>query len=93
MRRIGRLLKTGGDSGQEESRPQSSRAEGLIAEFENSEKGCWKQFYDDGSKAAKGAYAEGQKRGKWFYWDQQGQKRKEKTGGDLSQGRCYLPLF
>src|SRR5437667_11077183 len=36
---FGRILRNAGNSAQEESRPQSSRAEGLIAEFENSEKG------------------------------------------------------
>src|SRR6201988_443566 len=37
--RIGRFLKTGADSAQHDSRPQSARAEGLIEEFGNSEKG------------------------------------------------------
>src|SRR5437764_13623228 len=36
---FGRILRNAGNSAQEESRPQSSRAEGLIAEFESSEKG------------------------------------------------------
>jgi len=36
---IRRILRTGGNSGQEESRPQSARAEALLGEFENSEKG------------------------------------------------------
>jgi len=36
---IGRLLRSGGSSAQEETRPQSTRAEGLLAEFESSEKG------------------------------------------------------
>ena len=39
MGHIGRLLRAGGNSSQEESRPQSARAEGLIEEFESSEKG------------------------------------------------------
>jgi diguanylate cyclase (GGDEF)-like protein/PAS domain S-box-containing protein len=36
---IGRLLRSGGNLSQEEARPQSSRAEKLIEEFESSEKG------------------------------------------------------
>ena len=39
MESIRRILRTGGNSGQEESRPQSARAEALIQEFESSEKG------------------------------------------------------
>ena len=39
MGSIGRLLRSGGNSPQEESRPQSSRAEGLLQEFETSGKG------------------------------------------------------
>ena len=49
MRRIGRLLKTAGDPGQDDSRPQSSRAEGLIAEFENSGKGWFWETTRDGT--------------------------------------------
>ena len=49
MRRIGQLLRTGGNAGQEESRPQGSRAEGLIAEFENSEKGWFWETTRDGT--------------------------------------------
>ena len=39
MESIRRILRTGGNSGQEESRPQSARAEALLQEFESSEKG------------------------------------------------------
>ena len=39
MGSIGRLLRSGGSSPQEETRPQSSRAEGLLQEFETSGKG------------------------------------------------------
>ena len=39
MGTFGRILRNAGNSAQEESRPESSRAEGLIAEFESSEKG------------------------------------------------------
>jgi len=46
---IRRLLRTGGDSRQEESRPQSSRAEGLIAEFESSEKGWFWETTREGT--------------------------------------------
>jgi diguanylate cyclase (GGDEF)-like protein/PAS domain S-box-containing protein len=46
---IGRLLRTGGSSGQEPSRPQSSRAEGLIEEFESSEKGWFWETARDGT--------------------------------------------
>jgi diguanylate cyclase (GGDEF)-like protein/PAS domain S-box-containing protein len=46
---IGRLLRSGGNSGQEESRPQSARAEGLIEEFESSEKGWFWETTRDGA--------------------------------------------
>jgi diguanylate cyclase (GGDEF)-like protein len=36
---LGRMLRAGGASAQQESRPQSARAEALIQEFESSEKG------------------------------------------------------
>ncbi len=39
MGSIGRLLRSGGNSAQEELRPQSARAEGLLQEFEASGKG------------------------------------------------------
>jgi diguanylate cyclase (GGDEF)-like protein len=45
---IGRILRSGGHSGQEEQRPQSSRAEGLIEEFEASEKGWFWETTRDG---------------------------------------------
>ena len=49
MGSIGRLLRTGGGgSAQAESRPESSRAEGLIEEFENSEKGWFWETTRDG---------------------------------------------
>jgi diguanylate cyclase (GGDEF)-like protein len=46
---IRRLLRTGGNSCPEESRPQFSRADGLIAEFENSEKGWFWETTRDGT--------------------------------------------
>jgi len=46
---IGRLLRSGGSSSQEESRSQSSRAEGLIEEFESSEKGWFWETTRDGT--------------------------------------------
>lgn len=49
MGTIRRLLRTGGDSRREEPRPQSSRAEGLIAEFESSEKGWFWETTRDGT--------------------------------------------
>ena len=49
MGSIRRLLKTGGNSSQEESRPASARAEALIQEFENSEKGWFWETGRDGS--------------------------------------------
>ena len=39
MGTIRRMLRSGGQSASAESRPETSRAEGLIQEFENSEKG------------------------------------------------------
>jgi diguanylate cyclase (GGDEF)-like protein/PAS domain S-box-containing protein len=46
---IGRLLRTGSTSVEEEPRPQSARAEGLIKEFENSEKGWFWETTRDGT--------------------------------------------
>ena len=48
MGSIGRLLRSGGSSAQEESRPQSVRAEGLIEEFEASGKGWFWETTRDG---------------------------------------------
>ena len=49
MGRIGQFLRTGGNSGQDESCPASSRAEGLIEEFEASEKGWFWETTRDGT--------------------------------------------
>ena len=49
MGSIGRILRSGGNSPTEESRPQSSRAEGLIQEFESSEKGWFWETTKDGT--------------------------------------------
>jgi hypothetical protein len=45
---IRRMLRSGGSSAQEEPRPQTSRAEALIAEFEASEKGWFWETDRDG---------------------------------------------
>jgi diguanylate cyclase (GGDEF)-like protein len=44
-----RILRSGGTSAEEESRPQSARAEGLIEEFENSERGWFWETTRDGT--------------------------------------------
>ena len=49
MASIASLLRTGGNSSQEESRPSNSRAEGLIQEFESSEKGWFWETGRDGT--------------------------------------------
>src|SRR3954454_1515121 len=46
-----RILRSGGSSAEEEARPQSARAEGLIREFENSEKGWFWETTRDGTLA------------------------------------------
>src|SRR5438270_982299 len=46
---IRRMLRSGGSSAHEDSRPQTSRAEGLIQEFESSEKGWFWETGRDGS--------------------------------------------
>jgi diguanylate cyclase (GGDEF)-like protein/PAS domain S-box-containing protein len=46
---IRRILRSGGNSASEESRPQTSRAEGLIQEFESSEKGWFWETGRDGA--------------------------------------------
>ena len=49
MGSIGRILRSGGNSPAEEPRPSSSRAEGLIQEFESSEKGWFWETGRDGT--------------------------------------------
>ena len=49
MASIRNLLRTGSNSSQEESRPSNSRAEGLIQEFESSEKGWFWETGRDGT--------------------------------------------
>src|SRR3954454_15204868 len=44
-----RILRSGGSSAEEEARPQSARAEGLIEEFENSEKGWFWETTREGT--------------------------------------------
>ena len=48
MEGIRRILRAGGNSAHEESRPQSSRAEGLLEEFESSGKGWFWETGRDG---------------------------------------------
>src|SRR5689334_14609179 len=48
---IGRMLRSGGNSPAEEPRPSSSRAEGLIKEFESSERGWFWETTRDGDLA------------------------------------------
>jgi diguanylate cyclase (GGDEF)-like protein/PAS domain S-box-containing protein len=45
---FGRILRSGGSSAHEESRAQSDRAEGLVREFENSERGWFWETARDG---------------------------------------------
>ncbi|MEP7129745.1 MAG: EAL domain-containing protein [Sphingomicrobium sp.] len=49
MGTFGRILRTGGNLAAEEPRPASSRAEGLIEEFESSEKGWFWETGRDGA--------------------------------------------
>ena len=49
MGSIGRILRAGGSPPQEEARPASARAEGLIQEFENSEKGWFWETTREGT--------------------------------------------
>jgi len=49
VRSFGRILKSGGNTAQEESRPQSARAEALLQEFEASEKGWFWETERDGA--------------------------------------------
>jgi diguanylate cyclase (GGDEF)-like protein/PAS domain S-box-containing protein len=46
---FGRILRKGGEPAQEESRPQSARAEGLLAEFESSGKGWFWETSREGN--------------------------------------------
>ena len=48
MGSLGRMLRSGGNSSPVETRPQTSRAENLIQEFENSEKGWFWETNRDG---------------------------------------------
>ena len=49
MGSIGRILRSGGNPPQEETRPASARAEALIQEFENSEKGWFWETTREGT--------------------------------------------
>lgn len=49
MGSIRRLLRTGGNASEDESQPQSARAEGLLAEFESSGKGWFWETDRDGT--------------------------------------------
>ena len=49
MDSIRRILRTGGSSPQEETRPESARAEALLHEFENSEKGWFWETTREGT--------------------------------------------
>ncbi|HET7605628.1 MAG TPA: EAL domain-containing protein [Sphingomicrobium sp.] len=51
MESIRRILRTGGNAPQEESRPESVRAEALLHEFENSEKGWFWETTREGTLA------------------------------------------
>jgi hypothetical protein len=54
--------------------------------------GCWETYFDDGVHESKGAYNNGTKVKSWLYWDRQGGKRREKYGGEATQGACLLML-
>ena len=49
MGSIGRILRNAASSSAEDSRPQSARAEALLQEFENSEKGWFWETTRDGT--------------------------------------------
>jgi antitoxin component YwqK of YwqJK toxin-antitoxin module len=63
------------------------RAEGQYRDGE--EHGCWVTNHNNGQRASKGAYEAGAKVGKWFYWDQAGERRREDNGGEASDG-CLI---
>ena len=52
--------------------------------------GCWETYYENGEPSSKGAYQDGTKTGKWFYWDAQGNRRKEVTGPDAEDGCMWM---
>ncbi len=55
--------------------------------------GCHASWHPGGESAAKGAYHDGEKVGRWFYWDEQGNRSKECYGGAPCTGRCWWPMF
>jgi antitoxin component YwqK of YwqJK toxin-antitoxin module len=42
------------------------------------EDGKWEEFYETGKKKSVGEFLKGKKIKTWYYWDEQGEKRKEK---------------
>ncbi|MBX2803644.1 MAG: hypothetical protein KTR31_38555 [Myxococcales bacterium] len=57
---------------------------------EDKKVGCWQKKYSNGEMRLKGAYNNaGEKAGKWFYWDEQGNRRKEINGSD-AEDECLI---
>jgi len=54
--------------------------------------GCWKTFYRTGKKRSKGTWSRGQKVLTWLLWDKQGNRTREKLGGDAAHGKCVWML-
>jgi len=47
--------------------------------------------HPNGERASKGADQDGRKVGKWFYWNEQGDRRREDYGGEAEDG-CLIML-
>jgi antitoxin component YwqK of YwqJK toxin-antitoxin module len=54
--------------------------------------GCWETSFDSGEHESKGDYNDGNKVKTWLFWDRQGHKRKEKYGGQATEGGCMILL-
>jgi antitoxin component YwqK of YwqJK toxin-antitoxin module len=54
--------------------------------------GCWETWHDNGQVASKGTYANGTPVLTWLYWTADGAKRKDKLGGEATNGQCLVTL-
>ena len=54
--------------------------------------GCWETYNDAGEHTSKGAWVSGTQVGTWLLWDAQQTKRKDKYGGEPTEGHCVILL-
>jgi antitoxin component YwqK of YwqJK toxin-antitoxin module len=54
--------------------------------------GCWETYNEKGEHSSKGAYVSGKQVGTWLNWDDQQNKRRDKFGGEPTEGKCLILL-